>query len=672
MSLAIDEYGKCMVCKQKKDLLWFSDLSDFQLCNHVVCKSCFRQKNYHLKSSSYICPVCKGPYYCVSSMREALVVGEGAHLYLKASKEANTIEKNETNVIAYVRYTSLQTAIHYFEHAIISHPISMSVLLFMTVCYKFMIFRYGSSHDTLRAEIGIDCTKLYKYCLTLIDLTQSNGDSHLKLRLHYYYNLIGGMFMMNGNLYDTVKYYKLAYGMCLRSGDHTSLSKYKNDLKTVKDLLDMLSPLRFAIGDEVECLCSKTGEWVDGEVVELHYREPGLPLKYSAPYRVRVLEAEEDDGSDDDERKQASDSALKPAHTTTEPDHIIVEDDSDRLIRRAGVLSIEETRYEAVLERKVEEMAYVYCSAEFIQGVYSVLKADEVFCSKLLSMYQIELTDDVLYKYRMLVMYRQHMCRTESGYEWPTVAQVVEDIRLFFVIDRDPPASKDAETLRFADIFIMKSPYAHLHVGSKCRELYRQLQTYDGYLSQAFLSYVELWLSSGPFTGSFFKDMSAPMLPVYLAPGITTEINQANSPRDMYRLCVEGQVERSCTVNLKSLWMSILTVIAPDGVRGLGVYEYPLVFYFVKYSLEQGMGVPAAALGAYNDIKHQLCCSFIRCGNTACTKNKLDTTDRTLRFKRCARCQSVIYCCKDCQVAHYPVHKELCRAASLSPQPTKL
>ena len=673
MSSAYDEYGKCMVCKQKKDLVWCSDLIEFQLCKHVVCKSCFRQKNCHLKSQSYICSVCKGPYYSVSSMSEALAVGEGAYLYLIASKQVNTVEKNKNNITDYIKYPSLQAAISYFENATANHSASISALLFLISCYKLLI---SCLPDGLRTETAIECTKLYKCCLQLIDMNQPDDSSQLKQGLHYYYSLIGGMFLMNGNYYAAAKYQKLAYGMCLRSEDHTNLSKYKASLINAKELVDMSPSLRFAIGAEVECLCSKTGEWMRGEVVEERYREPDFPLKYCAPYRVRVLETVDvDDWSDDGERKQESDSEVKPPRTTTEPDHIIVEDDSDRLIRRPGVLSIEETRYEALLERKLEELSYVYCSKEFIQGVYDVLKADEIFCAKLLSMYRIELTVDLLYRYRMLAMYRRHLRRTESGYALPTQEQVIEDMRVFFVIDRDPPAlESDATILRNADLLIMMASCINHHSDfcSKSLELYRKLQSYESHLARAFLFYAELWLSSGPFTGSFFKDMSAPILSVYLAPGLTTDINQAKSPHDMYRACIEGQVESSCTVILKSLWMSILTVIAPGGERGIGLYEYPLVFYFVKYSLEQGMGVPAAALGAYNDIKHQLCCSFIRCGNTACKKNKLDMTDRSVRFKRCARCQSVIYCCRDCQLAHYPVHKELCRAASLSPPFTEL
>lgn len=28
---------------------------------------------------------------------------------------------------------------------------------------------------------------------------------------------------------------------------------------------------------------------------------------------------------------------------------------------------------------------------------------------------------------------------------------------------------------------------------------------------------------------------------------------------------------------------------------------------------------------------------------------------------RCSRCRRLVYCCKDCQVAHWPLHKRVCR-----------
>ena len=89
--------------------------------------------------------------------------------------------------------------------------------------------------------------------------------------------------------------------------------------------------------------------------------------------------------------------------------------------------------------------------------------------------------------------------------------------------------------------------------------------------------------------------------------------------------------------------------------------ECPFVYFFVKYCLDQGLGVSKLALALYDRMNMQLSREFIRCTNPTCELNKLDKSTGKTKFKQCSRCKAVIYCSRECQVAHFPEHKRLCR-----------
>ena len=71
--------------------------------------------------------------------------------------------------------------------------------------------------------------------------------------------------------------------------------------------------------------------------------------------------------------------------------------------------------------------------------------------------------------------------------------------------------------------------------------------------------------------------------------------------------------------------------------------------------------MPDPIMAAYNDMRKQLGCGFLRCANPSCEHNKLDKSTGKVKFKKCSRCQAVIYCSRECQTAHYPKHKTRCR-----------
>ena len=237
--------------------------------------------------------------------------------------------------------------------------------------------------------------------------------------------------------------------------------------------------------------------WKLGKVVELYYRDESFPLDFTAPYRLLLINNDEDsptaspgsstlyapttDSPADSPKeftptvdasaihvaiadsstagaptghtrtsdpstdyspvnKQATTDDMSPAHTgpfssSSAPSSAVyawVKADTDRYVRKPGVRSIEDTRYQTRLDAKVEELAQVYCSKEFVQGIYRTLADDREFDKQVDTVWQLEFTQRVVYLYRMLVMYRHPLVRTDSGYHVPTAEEVVADMKAYF------------------------------------------------------------------------------------------------------------------------------------------------------------------------------------------------------------------------------------------------
>ena len=205
-----------------------------------------------------------------------------------------------------------------------------------------------------------------------------------------------------------VKYFKLAYAFALRANYHGRLSSLKGGLRAAMERLDDQPKLRFAVGDQIECL-DADGEWQRGKVIEIRYYERDSPLDYCAPYRVQLLGSYQENCEGEGDVQTPSEA----------PELLIIEADLDTLIRKVGKISIEETRWESRLDAKIAELSRVYCSKEFIQAVYTSIKADAAFCTNLEGG-RTPMTLPLMYLYRMLIMYRKPFVRTDSGYHVPT------------------------------------------------------------------------------------------------------------------------------------------------------------------------------------------------------------------------------------------------------------
>jgi len=48
---------------------------------------------------------------------------------------------------------------------------------------------------------------------------------------------------------------------------------------------------------------------------------------------------------------------------------------------------------------------------------------------------------------------------------------------------------------------------------------------------------------------------------------------------------------------------------------------------------------------------------LVKCGNPNCGKLE----NKKHEFKKCARCKSISYCSKECQVADWKTHKKICK-----------
>ena len=398
-------FNKCMKCKQPGTLMrTFTAPSGFCSCDHLFCHDCFMIKNKNFNVSVF-CPCCNLQFFNnATSKKEAALIGEGVLLcsQLVATLRSVTVEE----------YSVILCSIDILERALALNHSNVLSLMFIIRCYdKAAGYCVGN-----RNEAGVNdadvvevyyafLRKLHDHCIELFKVCFDKNKKPIIDNIDVYYHLIGHAFSVFSNYYQAVKYYELAYDYTLKVNNKTGRQQYKELITDAKANVNLQPKLRFKVWDEVE-VTNDCGEWQRGTIVGLYYREKSYSLDYNAPYRVAIAEG-------------------------SEVSHTCAKEDVDRYVRKVGAKAIQETRYQGKLDAKVDELACVYCSQDFIQEVYAELQLDQDFCQRLRQIGQINLSLGVLYAYRMLVMYSQPLVRTDSGYHIPSVSEVVIGFKVY-------------------------------------------------------------------------------------------------------------------------------------------------------------------------------------------------------------------------------------------------
>ena len=762
---------------------------------HIFCISCFKEINNVNNPTNFKCPCCYSIYYDFFILiEEAILVGQGAYSNFEAAYH------KRINCDIFDIHDIYKNSIKLFEQAHNLNKLNLYTLASLMMCYDLivehchqLVSSLGSVTTSPAAVSNLvdynnSIQAIHDYGMILIDnVYDKNTGQPLLSRMEGYYSLLAKVLHKSHNYAMSLKYHKLAYNYSLRNSynttntnKHTIIANIKASLKVVKELYDSEPKLRFEVGDEVEVLyevekevekeVSDKGEkevesnstWRLAEVTELYYHERTFPVTYNAPYRVRLLNDDgDDDGVHDAEGKPttATTSSSSPTTSDQPSTYIYVKDDIDRCIRLSGARSIEETRYRTMLDAKVVELAYVYCSKEFIIDVYNLLRQDSTFCEALLADWRINLSIKHLYLYRMLIMYRQPMTRIDSGYHIPTVGEVANEIKVYFDKSRlglgqgaDPGVGGEEEGrwlqdmmyLKAADLIILTRLSIYTTRIENSHTLYGHVKDVKALLSSTFLNYTHIFLPEAiaGFEGEGHTENTTTTHTTTTTDNIgttdnnntntintestntnttttntTTEnnTNTTNNNIDLFSLIENGftlpfppqyltaevndyidrasqsQLELMNTAvniihpmhrvyNICTIWLLLTSAVSSkmaDRGRGKGSdrgsgnssrssSETPMLFFFVRCCLGQGMSIPRTVLSVYEEICSHLSSNFIKCAYTECIHTKLKSISVCIKFKRCSRCRAVIYCSKVCQTAHYPMHKLTCRMGALN------
>ena len=639
---------KCMKCQEECDLLLSSSSPDLiGNCAHKYCQSCFRTENINVATERiyvFKCPCCHARFYShIQSIEEAFLIGEASTIITHTDSGILFPFALDTTVAAEdIKYVNEMNklVIGKLESANQLNPTNFSTLYFL-VCacrhgYAFLIKpRYSNVCDS---SLMFYRHKLFNYSFTLID-HPSTTIEHENIKIECCYQL-AGIFEGCNNYTAALKYFKLTYERCLRSAEQKNLSGYRLEYLQSRTAFSELPSLRFAVGDVVEVLheFEAGSEWKLGEVSELYYWEKSFDINFTAPYRLKLL--------------NDSDSVAEP------PVYAWVKADIDRYVRKVGVRSIEDTRYQARLDAKVEELAQVFCSKEFIEGFYLTLAQDREFVDTLLSVWLVELSVRVLNIFQMCVLYRQPLARTDSGYHVPSSEEVIAGIKAYF-----DPAHHRRHSARSAARESIDSPRIRSELLSLFQNSYEPCTNsindsdVQGLLLDSIRSSTAALSLDDPsgFTGGLCDDGDLIITPE-LADAIS-KVSTADDLRTLRKDVIDGNVSTKLAHYLGA-WIDILTCL--DNPNAGSACECPYVYFFTKHCIDQGLGAPKLAVALYDRMNMQLSREFIRCANPSCELNKLDQSTGKVKFKQCSRCKAVIYCSRDCQVAHYPEHKRLC------------
>ena len=278
--------------------------------------------------------------------------------------------------------------------------------------------------------------------------------------------------------------------------------------------------------------------------------------------------------------------------------------------------------------------------------------------------WHVTLSKNTLSLYRMLEVYRQPLVRTESGYHIPTAEEVIAGIRAFFdPKDRALAASSAASDTRLSEPVRTKAAVIallqHTHRTSTIAHVY-EIECMEAMYARVFCAYTMLYFdgrSAVDLYALIENGFSVPLPSHCLSPEVYNALSTVTGAGRLESMLPDplyAPARRFLT-----LWKYLLDTVAAGPAC-----ECPLVYFLVKYCLDQDAGVPKPALAVYDRMNMQLSREFIRCANPICELNKLDKSTGQVKFKKCSRCMTVIYCSRECQVAHYPLHKKLCLAHS--------
>ena len=640
-----------MKCRDEEDIILSSYNMNGDRCSHKFCQNCFRKENKDIvKTGSYniTCPCCHAIFhYNIQSIDEAILIGEATtlstHKYQFTHLRGTEMATKDVIFI----YGMNRLAIEKLETALQLNQ-SNFYTIYLLLHSTWGGFKFIGKHNVINCSVEFYTLKLFDYIFKLL----AHPETALRYGMVSYdlYSQLSTMFYAYRNYPTALKYSKLSYEQCLRSSDHTNLLKYKDLYLKSRDSFAKLPPLRFAVGDEVEFLHEReTGsEWRLGKVVELYYRESSFAISFTSPYRLQLLDEYEGDP----------------------PVYGWVKADLDRDVRKVGVRSIEDTRYQARLNAKVKELHRAYCSHEFIQDIYRTLALDPEFVEMLLSVWEVDLSESMLNEYRLLAMYRQPLLPTGSGYHVPSSEEVIAEIKAYFdpaLLTPDAPPLAEGEESDVASSAVSKD--SSQEIRNEVLRMFRGVPSsltdrkdVQGLLLRSIKGYLKLSSPPDSSAGLPFDVSGGGSL--YVPYEISEAISSAVSEVDLelIQMGAASKYDGHRSTKLGSYvdaWIALYKCLELPNVGS--ACECPYVYFFIKFCLDHGTGVPKLALALYDRMNMQLSREFIRCANPTCELNKLDQSTGEVKFKLCSRCRAVIYCSKECQTAHYPEHKRLCR-----------
>ena len=639
--------GQCMKCREENDILLTPYALVAEMCSHKICQSCFRNENTDLPLASdptyiFTCPCCHTPFYTnMQSIDEAILLGQAVTLKNHITPKLllpKAVVIAEESILCATEINKL--IIDKLESALLINPTNVDTLYLLYLScsngYTFLIRRSsGDSH------IEWYVIKLYEYSFLVLDHPATAGRYEF-VRGDCWFDLATIFLCVYRNYPPALKFSKLAYEHCLRSSDHSHLAMHKALYLKSRAAFAKMPPLRFAVGDEVEFLHAGGDDgvqWKLGKVIELYYRQKSFDLNFTAPYLVKY---------------EDSDSADQPIV------HIWVTADIDRYVRKVGVRSIEDTRYAFRLNAKVEKLDQVYCSREFIENVYDTLAQDREFVEMLQSVWQIELSEFKLSVYRVLVMYRKPLVRTDSGYHVPSSEEFIAGIKAYF----DPAllsghAAPTAGVGQDSDLQEIRSVILDMCRGAVTDTLAISDDLgAQGLLFQGSFWYLNMLIQNESRSSAGVHDSNEFTIPLR----ISDAVSRALTTRDL-ELLQSDPVGVTKADRYLTSWITLHACLEnPDFGSEC---ECPFAYFFIKECLDHGWGVPKLALVLYDKMDMQLSREFIRCANSTCEINRLDQSTGQVKFKLCSRCKAVIYCSRECQTVHYPEHKILCREHSI-------